>query len=265
MTTSGRLPTEYNSRFEQLILVAGILFALLIIGATIAHGLQLREEMRGEAQGQVKTVTRILTQEVNRSLMRTRGLLEQIDDISSSMKAVVSDENNSRLEAMTRQHFLLREVAIVDRDGRIVSSSNPRNVGVDVSGYDFATAESRQRLFVGQPKAGRSFTRNVQSAEGPAHAVEGFITLSRPLGGNLSGLLAVAVIGADSLISDLRFMASMESNVLTLYRYDGKLLSTSQGVFTPDKASHPIFRDFLPNLETGNFTDTTPEGRSFGA
>jgi len=263
MTISGRLPTEYNSRFERLIVVAGILFTLLIIGATIAHGLQLREEMRGEAQGQVKTVTRILTQEVNRSLMRTRGLLEQIEDMSSGLRTLASVDYSSKLEAMTRQNFLLREVAIVNRDGRIIASSNPRSIAVDVSGYDFATAEASQRLFIGQPKAGRSFTPNAQGQDGTDHAVEGFITLSRPLGGNLSGLLAVAVIGADSLISDLRFMASMESNVLTLYRYDGKLLATSQGAVTPDKASHPIFRDFLPNLETGNFTYTTREGSSW--
>ena len=263
MIIFGRLSKEYNSRFELLIVVSGILFALLIIGATIAHGLQLREEMRGEAQGQVKTVTRILTQEVNRSLMRTRGLLEQIDDMSSGLKSVASVDYNLRLEAMTRQNFLLREVAIVDRAGRIIASSNPRSIAVDVSGYDFAADEPRQRLFIGQPKVGRSFTGNLQATEGPAHAVEGFITVSRPLGGNLSGLLVVAVIGTDSLISDLRFMASMESNVLTIYRYDGKLLATSQGAVTQDKASHPIFRDFLPNRETGNFTDTTLEGRSW--
>jgi hypothetical protein len=146
MTTLGPLLTKYTSRFERLIVVGGILFALVIIGATIAHCLQLREEMRGEAQGQVKTVTRILTQEVNRSLMRTRGLLEQIDDMSSGLKSVASVDYSLRLEAMTRQHFLLREVAIVDRDGRIISSSNPLSIGIDVSGYDFAAAELRQRV-----------------------------------------------------------------------------------------------------------------------
>jgi PAS domain S-box-containing protein len=195
--------------------------------------------------------------------MRTRGLLEQIDDMSSGLMAVKLADYSTRLEAMTRQHFLLREVALVDRDGRIVASSNPRSVGIDVSGYDFAAAEARQRLFIGQPKAGRSFNRNTEGTEGSAHAVEGFITVSSPLTGNLSGLLAVAVIGADSLISDLRFMASLESNVLTIYRYDGKLLAASQGMVAPDKASHPIFRDFLPNLETGSFNDTTREGTSW--
>jgi len=263
MTMSDRLPTEFKSRVERLIVVAGILCALLMIGATIAHTLQLRQEMLGEAQGQVKTVTRILTQEVNRSLMRTRGLLEQIDEMASGPMAVASVDYSARLEALTRQHFLLREVAIVDRDSQIVASSNPRSIGVDVSGYDFAAAKNRQQIFIGQPKAGRSFTRNAQGVEGPAHAVEGFITISRPLGGNLSGLLAVAVIGADSLISDLRFMASMESDVLTLYRYDGKLLVASSGVVIQNNSSHPIFRDFLPNLETGNFTDTTKEGSSW--
>ena len=260
MKTSKLLPTEYASRFDRLIVGAGILCALLIIAATIAQNLQLREEISREAQGQLKTVTQILTQEVNRSLMRTRGLLEQVDEVSTSWMTLSPADNSARLEAMTRQHFLLREVALVDSKGLIVASSNQRNIGVDVSGYDFATLEARQKLFIGQPKAGRSFSPNAQGRENAAHAVDGFITVSRPLSGKLAGLMAVAVIGTDSLISDLRSMAGIDSNVLTLYRYDGKLLAASQGTVAERKATHPIFRDFLPNRETGYFTDTTNEG-----
>ena len=261
MTDKHRQPAERASRLERLIVWAGILCAVVIIGATLLHSLQLREEMRHDAQDRVKTVSRILTQEVNRSLMRTRGLLEQVDEMTGGLMAVASVDFSAKLDAMTRQHFLLREVAIVDRDGRIVASSNPRSIGVDVSDYDFAATEARQRLFIGQPKAGRSFSRNAPGLEGQDHVVDGFITVSRPLGGNsASGLLAVAVIGTDSLIGDLRFMASMESDVLTLYRYDGKPLATSDAGATHDQRSHPIFKDFLPNRETGNFTHTAPDG-----
>ena len=119
MKTSKLLPTEYASRFDRLIVGAGILCALLIIAATIAHNLQLREEISREAQGQLKTVTQILTQEVNRSLMRTRGLLEQVDEVSTSWMTLSPADNSARLEAMTRQHFLLREVALVDSKGLI--------------------------------------------------------------------------------------------------------------------------------------------------
>lgn len=265
MTEPDLQAPDRTSRLERLIVLAGILCALVIIGATIAHSLQLREEMRGDAQGHVKTVARILTQEVNRSLMRTRGLLEQVDELTGGSTAVSAVDLSAKLDAMTRQHFLLREVAIVDRDGRILASSNPRSIGVDVSGYDFAAAAARQRLFIGQPKAGRSFSRNAQGLEGRAHAVDGFITVSRPLAGNPSGLLAVAVIGVDSLIGDLRFMASMESDELTLYRYDGKPLAATHAVATQDKQSLPIFTDFLPNIETGNFTHTTSDGRDWMA
>ncbi len=265
MTEPDRQAPERTSRLERLIVLAGIVCALVIIGATIAHSLQLRDEMRNDAQDHVKTVTRILTQEVNRSLLRTRGLLEQVDELAGDSMAVASADFSAKLDAMTRQHFLLREVAIVDRDGRIVASSNPRSVGADVSGYDFAAAEARRRLFIGQPKAGRSFSRAAQGLEGPAHSVDGFITVSRPMGGNASGLLAVAVIGADSLIGDLRFMASMQSDELTLYRYDGKSLAASNASATQGKQSHPIFTAFLPNIETGNFTHTTPDGKDWMA
>jgi len=263
MTSSGPLPTKKSRRFERLIEIVGILCALLIVAATIAHSIQLREEIRGEVEGHVKTVARILTQEVNRSLTRTSVILEQIDEMARTQKVINSPDSISKLEAFTRQHFLLREVVIVNRDGRIISSSNPHNIGVDVSGYDFAIEDNRKRLFIGQPKAGRSFKNNAQISEGPANAIEGFFTVSRPLRDNSSGMIAVAVIGVDSFISDLRFMASMESDVLTLYRYDGKLLAVSKGVVIQDKGSHPIFRDFLPNIETGKFKDTTLDGTSW--
>jgi PAS domain S-box-containing protein len=256
-------PTERSSRLERLIVLAGLLCALVIIGATLSHSLQLRDEMRRDAQDKVKTVSRILTQEVNRSLMRTRGLLEQVDELTGGSTAIASADFSARLDAMTRQHFLLREVAIVDRNGRIVASSNPRSTGLDVSGYDFSAAEARPRLFIGQPKAGRSFSRNASGLEGPAHAVDGFITVSRPLGNTPEGFLAVAVIGADSLIGDLRFMASMESEVLNLYRYDGKSLASSAAPDIQDALAHPIFRDFLPNRETGNFSHTTSDGKDW--
>ena len=260
MTTPDLHPTERTSRLERLIVLAGILCAVVIIGATLSHSLQLRDEMRLDAQDRVKTVSRILTQEVNRSLMRTRGLLEQVDELTGGPMAIASADFTAGLDAMTRQHFLLREVAIVDSNGRIVASSNSRSIGLDVSGYDFAATEARQRLFIGQPKAGRSFSRSASGLEGPAHSVDGFITVSRPLGGKTAGFLAVAVIGADSLIGDLRFMASMGSEVLNLYRYDGKSLASSAAPGMQDTLAHPIFRDFLPNLETGSFNHTTSDG-----
>lgn len=263
MISSNHLPTKYSNRFEKLILVAGSLCALLIICATFTHGLQLRKEMLGDAQGQVKTVARILTQEVNRSLLRTSGLLDVVDEMSSSQSVIRSQDYCNKLEAMTRQQFLLREIAIVDHNGLIIASSNKRSIGIDVSGYDFYQVENQKRFFIGQPKAGRSFKRDALVKESSSNAIDGFITVSRPLGNKLSDLQVVAVIGADSLISDLRFLASMETNILTLYRYDGKLLATSQMEATHEKSSHPIFKDFLPNLETGKFTDTTNNNKSW--
>jgi sensor domain CHASE-containing protein len=130
VTTSDFQPTERTSRLERLIVLAGILCAVVIIGATLSHSLQLRDEMRLDAQDRVKTVSRILTQEVNRSLMRTRGLLEQVDELTGGPMAIESADFTSRLDAMTRQHFLLREVAIVDSNGRIVAQHRPRCLGL---------------------------------------------------------------------------------------------------------------------------------------
>ena len=74
--------------------------------------------------------------------------------------------------------------------------------------------------------------------------------------------LPVAVIGTDSLNNDLRSVTSDDSFAVSLYRYDGGLLTTSDGVATRRTSPHPIFTTFLPERETGGFVDRPGDART---
>jgi PAS domain S-box-containing protein len=243
-------------RLEALILIGSLVCALVVVAATVSHVLQMRRAIQGDAQARLTTVSRILAKEINRSLTQTRGLLDQVEE------ALDKPELEWVLEGLPRQQFLLREIAVVGPDGRVVASSNRRSVGRDVSGYDFAQSPRSRNLFVGLPKAGRSVAAG-DAIEGPAHALSGFVTLSRSAAGRATDLRIVAVLGADSLINDLRFLSPDEDSVFSLYRYDGRLLATSDPAVAARTEPHPIFTSFLPDRESGAFTDRAGDARAW--
>ncbi len=243
-------------RLEVLIRIGSLACALVVVLATLLHVMQLRRAIQGDAQERLATVSRILAKEVNRSLTQTRGLLDQVEEVLGT------PELDALLEALPRQQFLLREIAVVGRDGRVVASSNRRSVGLDASGYDFVRSPGSAALYLGQPKAGRSFAAGA-AAEGPAHALSGFLTMSRSATGRGAGMRIVAVLGTDSLINDLRFLSPDEDSVFSLYRYDGRLLATSDAAVAARTLPNPIFDAFLPDREAGAFTDRPEDGRAW--
>ncbi len=190
-------------RLEQLIRLASLVCALVVIGATLSHALQLREAIQTAAESRLQTVARVLAKEVNRSLLQTRGLLDQVDDALRSDGPTRSPALDALLESLPRQQTLLREIAVLDRRGIVVASSERRHVGLDLSGHDFVRPVRDARLHVGQPKAGRTF-RAGGGEEGPEHSYDGFLTVSRSTAEHPDQPLVVAVIGADSLIGDLK-------------------------------------------------------------
>jgi PAS domain S-box-containing protein len=252
------------TRLEALIRVASLLCALVVIGATLSHVLQLRRAIHSDADARLQTVSRILAKEVNRSLTHTRLLLEQADEAlretPAEMVAARDGTLNTVLDGLTRQQSLLREIAIVAPSGRIVASSNRRSIGIDVSAHDFAKAIDERRIHVGMATAGRSFAADGTAVQGPGHAKTGFLTLARAVSGR-EGSIVVAIIGADSLANDLRFMSADEESVFTLYRYDAQTLVTSGEIEATRTRPNPIFRDFLPDRETGSFVDIAEDAR----
>ena len=241
--------------------LASVLCALVVIGATLSHALQLREAIQSAAESRLQTVARVLAKEVNRSLLQTRGLLDQVDEALRGDGIQRTPALDVLLESMPRQQTLLREIAVIDRQGVVIASSERRHVGLDVSVYDFATAPRDARLHIGQPKAGRALLNAHRASEGAEHAYDGFLTVSRATSELPEAPLVVAVIGADSLIGEMKFLAPDESSQITVYRYDGTLLAASDRDALRRKSAHAIFTDFLPDRENGGYADRPGDAR----
>jgi len=252
-------PRATGAKRERIIWIASVLCALFVVGATASHVLQLRRAIQADAQARLLTISRVLAREVNRSLNQTGDLLAQVDATLHGAGAVPAAGLDAHLRAMTRQQPLLREIAVFDRNGRIMASSNPRSIGADVSAFDFVRHTGDGRLHIGLPKAGRDFSSARTGAESAEQAQSGFLTLSFGIPGTDAQRAAVALIGTDSLINELRFLSAVDTERYSLYRYDGPLLATSDPSVIGRTQPHPIFERFLPNRETGSFADT-PDG-----
>ena len=252
------------ARTEALIRATSLACALVIVAATAMHALQLRDAIRAAAEARLLTVSRILAKEVNRTLLQTRGLLDQVDDALRGDQAARSPSLDALLESMPRQQTLLREIAVLDAEGRVVAASDRRRIGLDLSALDFVrSAPADGRLHVGLPKSGRGPAALVR--EGPEHAATGWITLSRRTADMPGRPRVVAVIGSDSLIGDLQFVSSDTDLEYTLYRYDGALLAASDPAAAKRRTPHPIFAAFLPDRETGAFEDRPGDARHWMA
>ena len=248
-------------RLETAIRLGGVIFALVVAAATVAHVLSLERTIETEIEGRARTLSRILAKEVNRSLASIQSNVEQIEE---TLRETLQEGNPLAsqvvLESATRANLLIRELALVASDGQVIASSRRRDKPIAVAGYDFFRQPRDGRLRLGLPSQGRTLMGDASPGQGSAFARQGFITLTRSLDARAGSAQLVAVIGTDSLMNELRFLAADDSEVLSLYRYDGQLLAASSPLVQSRSDPQPIFKRFIPERERGQFSDTLGDG-----
>jgi signal transduction histidine kinase/response regulator of citrate/malate metabolism len=251
---------------ERLFGIAILAAALVVIAATAAHVLQLRDSLFSEADVRLRTLSRVLAGQVNHELGTLETAFEQMEQpLQEALQSGNERGVATLLRSLTQRELLLRELAVVDvANGVVLASSQAASIGTNVSGYDFARSAGSPRRFIGIPKQGRGLSAGT-GQEGPEHARAGFITFSWRMSSKHDHHMLVAVIGADSLINDLRYIAGGDVELLTVYRYDGAVLAASDDIEVRRTAAHPIFERFLPEREADSFIETGDDGRRWVA
>lgn len=260
-----RWPLRFDGRaglrLESGIRLGGLLFAAVVVVATLAHVWLLDRAIETEIQGRARTLSRILANEVNRSLAAIQGSIDQSDDaLRRAWQRADGAGMQAVLEGAAQGNSLIRELALVGGDGRVLASSRQRSVSLMVSGYEFFGQVRDGKYRLGLASEGRGLSGEPAPRQGAAYARQGFLTLSRSLPADGGIAQIVAVIGADSLMNALRFVAADEDEVLSVYRYDGQLLAASASQVMQRNDPQPIFARFIPERETGQFTDTLADG-----
>ncbi len=260
-TASPRADSPGGIGIESAIRLGGLLFALLVAAATLAHVLSLERTIESEVEGRARTLSRILAKEVNRTFASIQSGIDQIDEpLRTALGDATPEAAQTVLESALRANSLIRELAVVAADGQVIASSRRRERALRLTGLDFQTHARDGRLRLGLPTEGRTITDGKTPRQGQAYARQGYLTLTRSLGAGETSAQIVAILGADSLLNELRFVAADDTEVLSVFRYDGQLLATSATLVLERNSPQPIFRQFLPHRETGQFIDTLGDG-----
>jgi diguanylate cyclase (GGDEF)-like protein/PAS domain S-box-containing protein len=215
------MSTAVSRRRPPLALVAVVaMLALLILDSGVVL-LKLRSEAieRGEAFAAMhaRTMENYLTQSLDTVLVTAAALKPAADG------GVPGDE---ALRAMP----LVRSLSFLDRDARIIASTNPRNVGVRVSLAGFYPPGAPAGLAtIGLPWSGRDFANGQPATvgDGIAGGGLGFVPVlldSRDTGGQRI-LLA---LNCDAVRLQFSQNLAPEDGVIEAVRYDRTLLLASR-------------------------------------
>ncbi|WP_165982139.1 hybrid sensor histidine kinase/response regulator [Dankookia rubra] len=173
---------------------------------------------------------------------------------------------DAQLAARMRDVAPLRALLLADAAGFVVAATQPALVGRSIADRDWfrALAAGEAVTKVGAPEAGR-FLAPGGSGRSIAETRLWSIPLARAVsgGGGFAGA-AVALFNPDYLVSVSRRYAEAFDVEIRLHSFSGQLLARSDGSAAGIGGSNPgawLFRDFLPQRESGTFRGTDESGR----
>ncbi|MBK9018803.1 MAG: PAS domain S-box protein [Sulfuritalea sp.] len=169
------------------------------------------------------------------------------------------------LSAALRPTPYLRSLSLLDANGRIVASSNPRNLGVqvDTRGFFPATGPESNVLRIDVPWRGRDFDTAKPPAAAPTNSPDpGFIPVLHKLSGGRQGLWLLAALNPDYFANHFSQLLDPAQGHVQWLRYDTRLLlSTHPNDVPGTTADSGITPEGLAQRESGRLTRRLSDGR----
>ncbi|WP_165903339.1 ATP-binding protein [Thiobaca trueperi] len=176
---------------------------------------------------------------------------------------------NQSLAVMLRPSPFLRSLSLLNPDGRVIASSDPRNVGLPINLHGFYPEAGLDwpQLRIGTPWHGRDLGDARPCAGEPAPpSAPGFIPVMRPVELKDQPGWWLAALNPDDFINHFSELLPVDEGRVQLLRYDGMLLLSShpddipgrsdQAGQVPNRLEQQEFGDFEQRLSDGTQTLT---------
>lgn len=186
-------------------------FILTVVAGTLYFLMRLREEVIASQMQMAELHARSLEDQLTQSL--------HVVDLSLSR---VPGEQID-VSAALRLAPYIRSLSVLDRRGRILSSSNPENSGIIVPTEDFFPEQGDDILRIGSSRNGRDWNDRVGDGRRFIPAVR-----------EANGRLQMASLNPDYFINEFVHRVDDKTGVVQLLRYDGVLLISTDEKMLPD-------------------------------
>lgn len=172
--------------------------------------------------------------------------------LSGALEQSESDGGPSRFSATLARAPYLRSMSFVDTDGRIVSSSNPDNVGLAIETARFLPVVSgaQELLRVGLPWVGRDFVSARPARGRPVDdTAPTFIPVTQTVRLGDRVLTVLFALNPDYFLNLFSRKVGEHEGVVRVLRYDGVLLMSTDPKEHPGEVQHSLMRQM--RLEEG--------------
>lgn len=239
---------EVSKTLKGLVAV-GLVACFCILIAAIFHWQRAEEEFKESELKLAATTARLAAEATNRTFS---DLVREAEDIADDLAQMGELSVSDFLARSVERSRTIRSLDLVDWEGRIQASSNPRAIGRLMLPSDTARAQPMGKMRIGAPRPGRFPGDSVAPGTNVAPN-DTFFTIEFSI--NLVGWRGVTLlmsIGSDRFMQMLGFLHEPANLQLAVYLYNRALIGSSDAEGLP-RQENPIFTFFLPDREHGSF------------
>jgi PAS domain S-box-containing protein len=245
------------------------LLLLLLLGSWLAALAftvwRLHEESMTNGMANAVTHARNFEELLTQTLKVIDITASTLDPQLNPQGRIDSAELGRSLNAALRPTPYLRSLSLLDSNGRIVASSNVKNIGVRIDTARFfpSTRPDADVLRIDIPWRGRDFVSAVPTVASSDSPVDlGFVPVLRKLSSGKESLWLLAALNPDYFINHFSQLMDPEEGHVQWLRYDTRLLlSTNLADVPGSTAINGISSERLSQRETGQFAYQIPGGR----
>lgn len=208
---------------------AGLLLALAIVLAAAAQLVHSRQAALEHAHARAQLLARLLDEHAARSFDTASLALAALAQTLGAEAVDSSPRIGQALSQTLAGLPLLRVVAVLDPQGRVLASTDAADVGASLSLRALGPLPAAGRDRVGGFVAGRGLRALVAGATADAPAGVGFVPLVRRLEG-ARGLLLVGLINPDAIANHQTQTLAAEPGAALLATLDGRLVAATDAV-----------------------------------
>ena len=268
-------------------LVLGAVSALIVAGIAALHVANEYQQIMARETVKSELLARVLEDHATRtynnidaSLAITAELVHRMPEALAGLRATADRKSPASLQnsmtvwlsEATRRSPFLRSLSLIDQSGRIVASSNPKNIGATLRMEESFPGSSNAAVGVsvlGRPAQGRDLADSSlldQALPGADSALQasGFFPIARRIAGEPGGISHVlATINPNFFINTYQLTLADSEDSAALFSYDGMFLTGSSNLaLQPGTNARDLqmFRSFLPAREYGSYIDSRPGG-----
>jgi PAS domain S-box-containing protein len=257
---SGRPTTRpAGAAGSRLLLGVGLLLALLLLAGVGLSVWRERQQTVNAAMDRAELLARVLEDHATRSIDTASLALAALGESLGSEAAQATPHIGLSLQQTLANLPVLREVAIVDRQGLVLATTTRglegRVVQLDRLGPLPSGDGDRLGPFIPGRDLGVLLNGTPSTLQAAPPGV-GFVPLVRALQGAGRGLLLVGLINPDAIANHQQQILGQESASGLLLTFDGRVLSATAGLSVIPGSLQPelaAFRTYLPRVEHAQY------------